>query len=800
VSSKDCALCGLHCGAHPVESSGLVFCCPGCLNVHTILRESGVIGSGEDFRATELYRRSLELGLIARPVPEPAAPTAQSPPAETREILYHVKGMWCTSCAWLIERALRSERGVVNVEVMFASDLVRVRYDPQSLPTSRLAASIDSLGYRAEECRGVEGRQQDTVRRDLLLRMGVAAFLWLNVMTFSLVVYVGYFESVNEAARRTIPFILMALSIPAVFWSALPIHRAAFLGALRGVIRVEALLSLGILAAWGYSSYQAIAGGDRVYFDTACAIVTLLLAGKLMEHGAKQRTARAVELLYRMMPRKARVILDGQERFVSIEALQAGMLFLVKPGERIPADGVVREGESHADESIVTGESRPVSKRAGDPVVGGSLNMGGVLRVTAGAVGTQSTLSQIIRSVEAALASRSDLERTVDRVARAFVPAVIVIALAAFAMLAVMLDPGTALVRAIAVLVIACPCALGIATPLALTGAVGLASRRGILVNDVRVLETIRNVHVMLLDKTGTVTEGQFEMTDSAGDMEVLGAVASLEAASEHPIGQAVTRWARASGIPIREATGVIVRTGCGIEGTVGGREVFAGNRALVQGRAALSTAAFEQNARHWESLGYTVVFFGEGRTVAGVAAFGDSVRADAGELIADLRRRHIRTVLVSGDSAATTAAVAAAIGLPDYRAEVPPGGKAAVVREFQESGLVVAMAGDGVNDAPALAQADLGIALGSGADLAMKAAPMVLMNNSLARLPEAFELAGRTFRVVRQNLFWALAYNTAGISLAVTGVLNPILAAAAMVLSSLSVIANSLRIGVGPR
>jgi heavy metal translocating P-type ATPase len=804
VTSKDCALCGLPCGARPVDSSGLAFCCPGCLNVYTILRESGVIGSVQDFRSTEIYRRSLELGLIANPSSAERAPAVASEAPGTREVLFHVAGMWCTSCAWLIERAVCSERGVVGAEVIFASDLVRVRYNPQVIPPSRIAAIIDSLGYRAEECRGLGGRQEDTVRRDLLLRMGVAAFLWLNVMTFSLVVYVGYFEVVNEAARRMIPLVLMVLSAPAVFWSAAPILRAAWFGLRRGVIRVELLLALGILAAWGYSSSQAIAGGDHIYFDTACAIVTLLLAGKLLEHGAKQRTARAVELLYRLMPRKARVLRDGRERFVSIEALQSGMLFLVKPGERVPADGTVQEGESFVDESILTGESRPIERRTGDNVVGGSLNTGGVLKVSASAVGTQSTLSQIIRSVEAALASRSDLERTVDRLARAFVPAVIVLAVASAIFVFVLTgDAETALVRAIAVLVIACPCALGIATPLALTGAVGQASRRGILVNDVRVLETVRRVDVVLLDKTGTVTEGRFQLTGSLGDMEVLSAVVSLETNSEHPIGQALTLWARGSGLLAGSASagsGITVRSGSGIEGHVMNRDVFAGNRALALSRGAGIPAALEKQAREWEGAGYTVVFFGEGQTVAGVLAFGDRIRPDAAGLVRDLGKRGIRTVLISGDSRETTSAVAAAIGVGDYRAEIPPVGKASVVREFQKSGLVVAMAGDGINDAPALAQADLGIALGSGSDLAMKAAPMVLMNNSLGRLPEAFDLAARTFAIVRQNLFWAFIYNVAGITLAITGMLNPIMAAGAMVLSSLSVLSNSLRIGVGPR
>jgi heavy metal translocating P-type ATPase len=707
--------------------------------------------------------------------------------------------MWCTSCAWLIERALLAEKGVLAAEAMFASDVVRVRYSPQHLPPSRIADSIRSLGYAAEECRGLEGRTDDTLRRDLLLRLGVAAFLWINVMTLSFVIYVGYFEAVHPAAGRLMPFLLMALSAPAVFWSAQPVLRAAWLGVRQLAVRVELLLALGMCSAWAYSAVEAISGGQHIYFDTACAISTLVLAGKLLEHGAKQRASRAVGLLYRTMPRKARLVLDGQERFVATEELRQGMIFAVRPGERIPADGIVVEGASHVDESMVTGESAPVRRGGGDRVLGGSLNSDGVLRVQATSAGGGSTLGNIISAVGSALTNRSQAERTADGAARAFVPAVIALALFTFVYFGLKGDAGAALIRAIAVLVIACPCSLGIATPLALTATVGRAASRGILVNDVRALETIRRVDVLVLDKTGTVTEGEFQLLETSPpelDRSLLASVASLEANSEHPIGRAMARWASQEGLRPLAASGVRVRKGAGIEGKAGGREIFAGNRALAAERGARIPVTLEAVASGWQNEGHSVVFVGCGTSVCGALALGDRIRPDAASLVRGMASRGIRTLLVSGDSEATTAAVARAIGVSEFRGAVQPGVKSAVVRELQQHGLTVAMVGDGINDAPALACADLGIALGSGTDLAMKAAPVVLMNNSLDRIPEVFDLARRALAVVRQNLFWAFAYNTVGISLAVAGILNPIVAAGAMVLSSLSVIANSLRVG----
>ncbi len=792
---SSCTLCGLPAGRNPLVRGDQAFCCLGCLNVYSILRESGVLDSGIDFRDTDLFRESLRLGLISTGADraKPGIPDT----AEQIETVYHVSGMWCASCAWLIERALQGERGIRSAEVMFSSDLVKVRYCPQYIPPARITERIAALGYRASEYSGAS-ESDNSERKTMLLRIGVAGFLWLNVMTLSLVIYASYWEAISDNARRVIPFVLMALTTPAVFYSAWPILRAAVIGLRHFTVRMEALLAAGITAAYTYSAVQAFTGGKHYYFDTACAIITLVLLGKLLEHGAKERTAKAISLLYRMMPKKARLLVEGREKFVSIEALLPGMAFLVKAGERIPADGVVLDGISHADESVITGESAPVAKQSGDAVICGSLNTGGVLEVRATRTGASSTLSQIIRSVEAAMSSRSQLERTVDRASRAFAPAVIAIALGTFAVCSLTgMDSAAALMRAIAVLVIACPCALGMATPLAITAAVGAASRRGILVSDSRVLETVRKLDIAIFDKTGTVTEGDFRVvaTFPADPSPFLAAVASIEQYSEHPLGRAIARRAGELGFTAHPARDIVVHKGMGISGVTAGARIWVGNRRLMEECVGPIAPGLAAHAAAWQREGHTVAFFARDGAVAGAVAMGDAIRPDAVLLVEELKRRGIHTALVSGDARATTAAMAAAAGFDEFQAEVLPDEKLACVRRYQAAGKIVVMVGDGVNDAPALAGADLGIALGTGTDLAMQAAPVVLMTPALDRVLEVFDIGRDTWRVVRQNLFWAFFYNAVGITLAVAGILTPILAAAAMVLSSLSVIANSLRL-----
>ncbi len=564
-----CTLCGLDSGVDP-------FCCAGCSNVYAILVESGVLAAGQNLRDTELFQRSLALGLVSNPAPP--AEQGSTPPAETHEAVFQISGMWCASCAWLIEHALTRLRGVVSAEVLFASDLLKVRYCPQYLPPGRIADRVASLGYRAAEYTG-RNTLSDAERNDLLLRVGIAAFLWMNVMTFSLVVYASYFERVTSSFGRYIPFILMALATPAVFYCAAPILRLGWTGLRERVLRMESLLAMGILMAYGYSVAIACAGGNHVYFDTVCAIVTLVLAGKTIERAAREKTTRAVTLLYRLMPNKVRLMVEGRERFVALEALQPGAVFRVKSGERIPADGTVIDGRSHADESVLTGESVPRPKAPGDAVVCGSLNTGGVLDIRAGRVGAESTLARIVRTVEQAAANRTHVERSVDRVSRLFIPGVLAVSVLTFAgWLARTGRPAEALLHAIAVLVIACPCALGIATPLALTAAVAAAARRGILVSDTRVLETIRAVDVVVLDKTGTATTGRFQLLDAAGDTSRMAELAAVEACSEHPIGKALT-----PGAGRLTAHDIAIHTGQGISGVVGESRYFLGNRRLVE-------------------------------------------------------------------------------------------------------------------------------------------------------------------------------------------------------------------------
>ena len=773
-----CRLCGLASGER-------AFCCPGCENVYTILAESGVLASGQDFRDSEIYRRSLRLGLIAnRPAPAAAIPEG----AETREAVFQLSGLWCTSCGWLIEHALCRMRGIASAEVLFASDLLRVRYAPQYLPPERIVERVGALGYHAAKYAGPGGRS-DSERKDLLLRTGIAAFLAMNAMFFSLVVYASYFEEITGPFGRYVPFVLMGLATPAVFYCGAPVLRIAWCGLRERTLRMESLLAMGILAAYFYSVAQAFSGSLHVYFDTACAIVALVLTGKLIERGAKEKTARALTLLYRLMPNKARLLLAGGERFVSVEALKPGDVFRVKAGERIPADGVVVAGRSHADESVLTGESAPRAKQPGDAVVCGSINSGSPLEIRATRVGADSSLAHIVRAVEQAAAHRTRTERAVDRVARIFIPSVLALAVATFAGWTWRTGhPAAAMMHAIAVMVIACPCALGIATPLALTAAVSAAARRGILVADTRVLETIRTLNAVVLDKTGTVTAGEFTLLESAGDTSAMAELAAVEACSEHPI-------ARALGSSPLRAADVTVHKGLGISGVVNGVRYFLGNHAFMDDAGLGFPAADFVPAGQQASVARTRVYFGWGHAVRGWLAFGDRIRPEAAALCADLHRRGIRTLLLSGDSEEATRTTAEAIGAAGWVAGATPDRKIQIISELQQKHGVVAMIGDGVNDAPSLAQADLGIALGSGADIAMQAAPLVLIQPSLSAVSDVFALAGRTFRVVRQNLFWALIYNTAGITLAIAGVLNPILAAGAMVLSSVSVIANSRRL-----
>ncbi len=672
---------------------------------------------------------------------------------------------------------------------MFASDLLRITFDPRCFDRDSVAAHLKPLGYGAVEFS--PGLAATPDRDTLSLRLGIAAALWMNVMLFSLVVYASYFEAIAEWARRGIPFVLAALTAPVVFYCAWPVLRKGWGGIRAGVLSMDALLSAGVLAAFGYSLAQAIRGGQHLYFDTACAIVTLVLAGKALERAAKERARGAITLLYRLMPKKARVCEGARERFVAVEDLVPGMLIQLQPGERVPADAEIIEGRSAFDESVVTGEALPRQRGPGDSIVSGSVNTTGAISAVVTRRVQDGTLAQIVRSVEAATEQRTPMERAADRLSRWFVPLVFLIALATLGVhLATGMVPSEAMLRAISVIVIACPCALGIATPLAISAAVGAASRRGILIRDAAVLEALGNIDCVAMDKTGTLTEGRFELREAVWtDGSQFPLAAALEARSEHPIALAIVEQARREGLTIADASDVTALPGEGIRGTVAGHEVLLGSAKL------LDRFQIDRPPLTVVDPSLTAVWICVDRQAKGVMTFGDAVRRDAARLVSRLRAAGLRTVLLSGDAPAGVAALAARLGVDEACGGIGPAEKASAIAVLCQQGRRVAMIGDGINDAPALAAAHLGIAMGSGTDLAMQAAPVVLMSDDLSRAVDTFTMAARTQRVVRQNLFWAFAYNVLGIGLAVAGVLNPILAAVAMVLSSACVIGNSYRL-----
>jgi len=863
-----CDLCGLPAHAPLAARIGdraHTFCCAGCRQVYQILIESDQIGAGQDPTQTTLYQQCLQMGLIARPeepgtgsagllgsenpsgvedrvngssssvaerlsfgsspaLPVPGADTLDT----TREAAFQVGGMWCASCAWLIERAVGRMKGVARCRVYFASDLVKVAYKPARVGPEALAATIRKLGYSAEPYSG-DGANTDSpqakARKGLFTRAVVAIAFAVNAGMFQLPFYADFFarQGLSAEAIRWLPRIEFFLSIP-VLLAGGPIFAKAWGAARRGGAVMETLIALGVTVSFGWSAWVVAHGGVHVYFDTADMLIALVLIGKHIEAGARHDATGAIALLYGLLPKKALVRAeDGREVLVALGKLGVGDRVVVRPGERIPSDGRVAEGASLVDESLLSGEARPVAKRAGDEVTGGTVATDAPLVVQVTRTGAETTLAQMIALVEEALAAKSPVEQWADRISRRFVPAIITLAaLTALTLLLTGHSAADTVVRAVTVLVIACPCALGLATPLAVTSGVGAAAARGILIGNTDILQALQRVRRLLLDKTGTLTEGRFAVRAFTGSPDDLAVLAALEDASEHPLARALVAHARGLGLAFLPAADFARREGQGITGTVDGQAWFIGNRALCAALAAPIPAALESQATDAERLAQTALFYGMGNTLRGLVALGDALRPGAREAVIALEAAGLTLEVVSGDADATTQAVARAVGLDRATAQMRPTDKVARVREVQGSppapnsggvrrrgvvfsgspiigsggGNIVAMAGDGINDAPALAQADVGIAFGSGTEIARRAADITLVGDDLGRLADLFTLARRTARVIRQNLFWACLYNAVCIPLAVAGLIkNPIFAAGAMLVSSLSVVLNTKRL-----
>ena len=682
------------------------------------------------------------------------------------EVKLDLEGMTCASCAARIEKKLNRLDGV-QATVNYVTEQATV-HAPPGVSVADLVGAVQAAGYDAHLARPPHSDHSDESLRALTLRLLVAAVLTVPVALVAMVTPLQFADW---------EWVALALSTPVVFWSGLGFHRAALRSARHLAASMDTLISIGTLAAWLWSTVVLVGSLDAdVYFEVAAVVTTLILLGRYLEARAKGRSSEAIRKLLELGAKEASVLRDGQEVLVPVAELQVGDLFVVRPGEKLATDGSVVEGESAIDQSLLTGESVPVEVAVGSAVAGATVNSYGRLVVRATRVGADTALAQIARLVESAQSGKAPVQRLADRVSAIFVPVVIALALATLAgWLVSGSGVSAAFTAAVSVLIIACPCALGLATPTALMVGTGRGAQLGVLIRGPEILERTRRVDTIVLDKTGTITEGKLELAevislDGSAREEILRLAGAVEAASEHPIAQAVVRAARAEQGELPAVTAFRNEPGVGVSGTVDGHAVAVGRQG---GRIEVS----------WDGVARATL------------AVRDTVRPTSAEAIRELKALGLTPILLSGDAEETARRVAAEVGIERVLAEVYPEDKVREIVRLQEEGRVVAMVGDGVNDAPALAQADLGLALGTGTDVAIEASDITLISGDLRAAVDAIRLARRTLRTIKGNLFWAFAYNVAAIPLAVAGLLNPIVAAAAMAGSSLFVVSNSLRL-----
>ncbi|GIP39015.1 copper-translocating P-type ATPase [Paenibacillus sp. J31TS4] len=724
---------------------------------------------------------------------------------------FKLEGMTCAACANRIEKGLSKVPGVTNATVNFALETARVEYSPGEVSVTELQDKVKRLGYRAllkqEKGKGAQdhrARELRTHKRKLLIS-AILSFplLWSMVGHFSFTSWIYTPELFMN------PWFQLLLATPVQFYIGKPFYVGAYKALRNGSANMDVLVSLGTSAAYFYSLYLTIdwarAGADphhgpSLYYETSAVLITLVLMGKLFEALAKGRTSEAIKSLMGLQAKTALVVRDGQELTVPVEEVLTGDIVLVRPGDKVPVDGIVLEGISSVDESMLTGESLPVEKKAGDTVIGATINKNGMLRIQATKVGKETALAQIIKVVEEAQGSKAPIQRVADVISGIFVPIVVGIAVVTFLVWYFLVVPGEfaeALEKAIAVLVIACPCALGLATPTSIMAGSGRAAELGILFKGGEHLEQTHKIDAIILDKTGTVTKGKPELTDVAAEgdeADFLRLVGAAEKNSEHPLAEAIVQGIRERGIELPGTDSFEAIPGFGIRAVVEGKELLVGTRRLMEKYSVNASPAYEAMER-LEEAGKTAMLAAVGGSYAGMVAVADTIKETSKEAVGRLKEMGIQVIMITGDNERTAKAIAAQVGIDHVLAEVLPEGKAEEVKKLQAAGKTVAMVGDGINDAPALATADIGMAIGTGTDVAMEAADVTLMRGELTSIPDAIYMSRKTMSNIRQNLFWALGYNTLGIPIAAIGLLAPWVAGAAMALSSVSVVLNALRL-----
>ena len=713
-----------------------------------------------------------------------------------------IDGMTCASCVSRVEKALMRVPGVVRAEVNLATESATVTAATRHIDEAALVAAVERAGYvaRPRHPDAEVGTETTPRRASDWWPVAIAAALSVPLVLPMIGLLFGQHWMLPG-------WIQLALATPVQFWLGARFYSAAWKAVKAGSGNMDLLVALGTSAGYGLSLVQLLRYGSEsmphLYFEASAVVITLVLLGKWMETRAKRQTTEAIRALNALRPETARVRRDGSDTEVPASQVRVGDHVVVRPGERLPVDGQVLEGSSDVDESLITGESLLVAKHLGDKVTGGAVNGEGLLIVQTTAVGAESTLARIVRLVESAQAKKAPIQRLVDRVSAVFVPVVIGIALVT--VLAWGLTTGnweSAILNAVAVLVIACPCALGLATPTAIMVGTGAAAKLGILIKDAEALEVAHGVTVVAFDKTGTLTAGKPELvaavpavSSGADRAGLLAASAAVQAGSEHPLAAAVTTVAKNEGLVVAPATGVRAVAGRGVAAIVSGRELRLGSTRFM-GELKVDISSLDEEAAAWQTRGCTVSWLADvsaSPRLLGLLAFGDAPKPSAASAVLALQKMGVRSVLITGDNAGSAQGVAKALGITEVHADVLPESKATIVSQLKTDGERVAMVGDGINDAPALAIADVGIAMSTGTDVAMHTAGITLMRGDPALVADAIDISRRTYAKIRQNLFWAFIYNLVGIPLAAFGLLNPVIAGAAMAFSSVSVVSNAL-------